>query len=305
MAANQFGIDLGSMYQTVENVKGARNRNRLSELKVQETEREIRERPERERLAKERESMLSGLRQKAVEGDNSATQQLLAIDPEGGANFIEAVGKMDDRQYKQTQRNVDEIGRLSSYVLQGKSPEEQQRRYNLMINNVSPEAQSKLPQQYDPNFMLMSLAKATSMAKILENPKSIKFGSKDCLYKSGTLIDETNRPVKQTVSGGSGGKGSLKSADESFMYRLSVGLLGGTFDQNGNITDLDPNVRNKIQGIVTESTKLYEEGGLTRSQAVTMSAKKFGLDVPNGSGTMGGTGNSPNTIQNDDPLGIR
>jgi hypothetical protein len=293
MAANQFGIDLADLYRTTTAVKGARTRNRLSELQLQETEREIAERPERERKAQERQNMLTGLRQQAVAGDENAAQQLLALDPEGGATFIDAVGKMDDRKREAAQRSVDEMGQLSAYVLQGKTPEEQQRRYQLMYQGVSPEVQAKLPEQYDPQFMELSLSKAMAMDKILENPKAIQVGGEDIVFKGGREVERKTRPVKASGTGSDGG--GVKSADESLMYRQSVELLGGLFDQAGNITNLDPTVRNKVQGIATEATKIFREGGVTRSQAVKQAAQKFGLEVPD----------AGSTVDNNDPLGLR
>jgi len=196
MAANQYGIDLGDLYRTTEAVKGARTQNRLSQLQLDETEREIADRPAKEAEVLERKNLLSGLRQKAVGGDVSAQQQLLALDPEGGATFIDAVTKMDDRKIKATQRSVDEMGKLAGYVLQGKTTEEQSRRYQLMYQGVSPEVQSKLPEAFDPQFMEMSLSKAMAMDKILENPKSIQVGGEDVVYKGGREVERKARPVK-------------------------------------------------------------------------------------------------------------
>ncbi|MCP4587617.1 hypothetical protein [Pseudoalteromonas sp.] len=292
MAANQYGIDLGEIYRTKAAVEGSRTQNKLSSLKLGEMEREISERPAREAAATERKNMLTGLRQKAVGGDVSAQQQLLALDPEGGATFIDAVTKMDDRKIEATQRSVDEMGQLAGYVLQGKTPEEQARRYQLMYQGVSPEVQSKLPESFDPQFMEMSLSKAMAMDKILENPKSIQVGGEDVVYKGGREVERKTRPVKTSDTGSD--SGGVKSADESLMYRQSVELLGGLFDQAGNITNLDPTVRNKVQGIATEATNIFREGGVTRSQAVKQAAQKFGLEVPDAGSTV-----------DNDPLGIR
>ena len=44
-----------------------------------------------------------------IKVSEDATKQLLALDPEGGAAFIDAVVKMDDRKIEQTKRNVEEV----------------------------------------------------------------------------------------------------------------------------------------------------------------------------------------------------
>jgi len=291
MAANQYGIDLGEIYRTKAAVEGARTQNKLSSLQLSEAEREVAQRPERERQANEQRNMLTGLRSKAVGGDVDAQQQLLALDPEGGASFINAIGTMDKTKREAVKRSVDEMGQLAGYVLQGKTPEEQSRRYGLMRQGVSKEVQSKLPESFDPNFMELSLSKAMAMDKILENPKVIKVGGEDVVYKQGREIERAATPVKAASGTGSD---ELKSGDESLMYKQSVELLGGLFDQAGNITNLDPTVRGKIQAITTEATKIFRAGGVTRSDAVAQAASKFGVQVP-----------TANNMSDNDPLGLR
>jgi len=295
MAANRFGIDVGQLYRDTEAVKGARTRNALSTIQLGEAEREIAERPERQRVATERKNVLTDLRGKSAGGDIYAQQQLLSLDPEGAPSFLDAVSKMDVRKVAATKKTVDEIGKLSAYVLQAKTPEEQQRRYTLMRGGVGHDVQSKLPEQYDPQFVELSLSKSMAMDKILANPKAISFAGEDRLYKSGREIERAQRPVKAVA--GEGGQGGLKSGDESLMYRQSAELLGGLFDQAGNITNLDPTVRNKVQGIATEATKIFQQGSVTRTQAVKMAAQKFGLDVQEPGAI--------NDINPNDPLGIR
>ena len=269
--ANQYGIDLGEVYRTSEAIKGARTQNRLNDIRLNETEREIAQRPARQ-------NMLNQARSGAVSGNESAQQQLLVLDPEGGPKFLEAVSKMDQRRLDNTKKIIDETGRLSAYVLQGNNEEEKQRRYQIMYKGVSPEIQKTLPSEYNQQFLELSMAKATAMDKILESPKSIRLGDQDILYKGGKEIERADIPQKD---GSGGGIGSLKSADESLMYRQSAELLGGIFDQQGNITNLDPMVRSKIQAIATRATNIFKEkGNVTRSEAVKMAAKEYGVEIP-------------------------
>lgn len=272
MPANRFGIDMAEVYRTTEAVKGARTQNKLASLQLSEAERKIAERPAKELAAKERKNKLTSLRGKVVAGDVSAQQQLLAIDPEGGAKFMDAVGKMDDRQLEATKKSVDEMGQLSAYVMQGKTPEEQARRYSVMYKGISPDTQSKLPDSFDPDFMEMSLTKATAMDKILENPKSVKVGGQDILYKGGRELERADIPEK---GGSGGGLGGMKSADENTMYKQAAELMGGMFDAAGNLQMMDPEVRPKVQQIATRATEIFREGKVTRSRAVAMAKKEL------------------------------
>ncbi len=281
----RYGIDVGQLYRDKENVAGARTRNKMASLQLGEAEREIAERPERERLAKERNKLVTGLRQKAVTGDVDAQQQLLAIDPEGGASFIDAVGKMDDRKLKVAQQKVDEMGQMAATVLNA-SPEKQANLYKQMLTTLPPDSVAKMPKELDLNFLEISLSKAMAMDKILENPKAVQVGGEDVVYKGGREVERAKRPVKTSGTG----EGGVKSADESLMYRQAAELMGGMFDEAGNLRALDPAVRPKVQQIATRASELFKQGGITKSQAVTMAAEEV-------EGSAG--------VDDNDPLGLR
>lgn len=300
MPANQFGIDLGSMYQDVEAIKNSRSQGKLNALRLQAAEKAMKDEEEAKAASAERNVLLTGLRKEAVAGSEDATKQLLALDPEGGASFIDAIGKMDKTKLEATKRTVEEVGQLSAYVLQGSSPEEQSRRYSLVYQSADPAVKSRLPDTFDPNFMELSLSKAMAMDKLLENPKVIQVGNQDIAYQRGREIARGTVPDKRGGEGGSGtGIGELKSADESLMYRQASELLGGVFDQNGNITNLDPDTRNKAQAIATEAVKIYrQQGNISRTEAVQQAGRKFGINIKTAEEFQGAG-------QNSDPLGIR
>ncbi len=277
MPANRFGIDMADIYRTETAVKGARTQNKLAALNLQEKEREIAGREEKAANAAAKEQELIDLRLQSVGGDRSAQAKLMALAPSEAPQFLEGVAQMNERQREAAKRSVEEMGQLSSYVLQGGTPEERQRRYQVMYAGVSPEVQAKLPSDYDDQFMELSLSKALTMEQILENPKSITVGDTDKVYKGGRLIDEGKKPVNPT--GGSGDLGGLKSSDENLIYKQTVELLGGLFDDQGNVQALDPKLRGKVQGITTEAANIFRQGKITRSEAVKRAAQKYGVDV--------------------------
>ena len=284
MAANQYGIDLGEIYRTQAAVKGARTRNKMANLQLGEAEREIAQRPIREQKTQERNTMLTGLRQKAATGDTDAARQFLAVG--GDPSFIDAFGKMDDRQLKQSREAIDEKGRMLATVRNAK-PERQAGLYMQMLSMLPDDQKANMPTEYDPNFVDVSLSKMMAMDKILENPQSVKAGGEIIIYKDGREIERAKRPVK-----GGTGTGGLKSGDESLIYRQAAELLGGMFDAAGNLQALDPETRTKAQAIATEATNLFRNGGITRTQAVADAAKKYGIEMPG-------------QISDNDPLGLR
>lgn len=278
MPANKYGIDVAGLYRDIESTKAARIRNKMADLQLGEAERVVTERPEKERLAKEHQARLTGLRQASTQGDVDAQKQLLAIDTEGGASFIEAVDKMGDRERARVQQQIDEKATMTATILQAQ-PEKRPALYQQMLSMLPEESLAKMPKEYNENYMELALAKQRAMDNILD-VKAVKFGGQNVLVKGGREVERADIPVKKTGGAGAGGGGGLKSGDESLMYKQSVELLNGIFDEKGNITNLDPQTRNTVQAIATEATNIYvKEGNITRSEAVKRAAKKAGIDV--------------------------
>jgi hypothetical protein len=274
--ATPYGINLGAIYAENERLKAAKQ-SRDNNALIMDWKKEDRE------AARQRGNALAGLRSKASAGDPQAMQQLNAFDPEEAKKMLESLSKMDERQRKQTQENIDAVGKMSAYVLQSENPEQ---AYQLARQSVSPELAAKMPEQYDPNFLQMQLARARQVDELLQNPERMTFGTEDRLYKDGRVIERTTssqeldrQTSRQNALTRASGDGGLKSADESLMYRQAGELLGGLFDQQGNLQNLDPATRGKVQSIATEAAKIYSQGGVTRSQAVTQAARKLGIQV--------------------------
>lgn len=279
--ANAFGIDLGEVYRTSEAIKSSKQRRNL-------LAKEDQLRDEDRASARERGATLNSLRSKAVTGDKQAMRGLISFDPKEAEAVMDALSKMSTEQREQMKENVETLGRISAYIMNSPNPEQAYQRARL---NVSPDIAKNMPEQYDPNFVQLGLARARELDDMLANPDKITFGNEDRLYKDGRMVEsatssqELDRQNKLRTGGSGGG---TKSADESLMYRQAAELLGGLFDQQGNLQNLDPNTRGKVQAIATEAAKLYTEGGRTRSQSVTEAARKLGIEIKN-LGQQGGT----------------
>lgn len=285
MAANRFGIDVGELYRTKEAIEGSRTRNRMAKLQLGEAEREIEQRPIREAEAQKRNAMVSDLKQKAVGGDQEARDKLLVIDSTT-KDFLNHIDKADEKKAKQAKENIEQIGRMLNVVQNVTDPTEREAKYQQAKGMLPQEIQAKWPKNYNQNNLDLTLAKLGLMADVAEH-KVLTFGGEDILYKDGKEIGRAQRPVK---SGDAGGAGGLKSADESLMYRQAAELMGGMFDEAGNLRALDPEVRPKVQQIATRASELFKQGGITRSQAVTMAAEEV-------EGSAG--------VDDNDPLGLR
>jgi len=276
--ANQFGIDMGQVYKTTEAVKGSRQTRKANALAM-DWKKEDRE------SARQRSQTINQLRTKVAAGGEEGKQaerQLIAFAPAEATKVQEAFANMDKRQRKQASENVETLGRVSTFVLEGQTVEEQSQRYQRARANLAPEIVANMPEEYDPNFVQIGLARARELEDMLGNPEQITFGGEDRLYKDGRQIESTtsNALLKQQA----GGSGSdFKSSDENLMYKQAAALFGGHTDP---VTGQMKNILNsdvpKVQAIVTRAAELFQSGETqTRSQAVTEAARQLGISVQN------------------------
>jgi hypothetical protein len=273
--ANQFGIDMGEVYRTTEAVKGSRQQRKANALAM-DWEKEDRE------SARQRGQTLNQLRSRVAAGGEDGRQaerELIAFAPEEATQVQEAFSNMDERQRKQAEESIETLGRTSAFILEGRTPEEQAQRYQRARQNVAPEIAAQMPEEYDPNFVMMGLAQARELDDMLKNPDKITFGGEDRLYKDGQMIESTtSNALLKEQAGGSGT--DFKSSDENLMFRQAAELLGGIFDQQGNLQNLNPENRSKVQAITTRAAQLYSQGQAeTRSAAVTQAARQLGISV--------------------------
>jgi hypothetical protein len=273
--ANQFGIDMGEVYRTTEAVKGSRQQRKANALAL-DWKKEDRE------SARQRGQTLNQLRSRVAAGGEDGRQaerELIAFAPEEAVKVQEAFSNMDERQRKQAEESIETLGRTSAFILEGGTPEEQAQRYQRARQNLAPEIAAQMPEEYDPNFVMMGLAQARELDDMLKNPDKITFGGEDRLYKDGQMIESTtSNALLKEQAGGSGT--DFKSSDENLMFRQAAELLGGIFDQQGNLQNLNPENRSRVQAITTRAAQLYSQGqAKTRSAAVTQAARQLGISV--------------------------
>lgn len=281
--ANQYGFSLGEVYRDIESIKGARQTNELNQMKLDEA-----------KAAPARNALLTNTRIQAATGDSSAQRQLLALDPENGPKFIEALAGMNAEQRAAAQRKVDEIGKMAFYVKQGATPKEKQARYQRVLQEADPEMRQRMPQQYDPKEIELALLRATAMDKLMENPESLRVGDQDVLYKQGMEVDRGTRTQAQSANGR-----ALKSGDENLIYKQMVELEGGIFDANGNVQGLTSESQMRAQARTAEATNLLRQNPqMSLSEAVAETARRSGLPLP--SLQQMGASSAPN-----DPANIR
>jgi len=286
--ANALGINLGEVYTQAEAIKGLRD-----------------ERKERED-ARERGKTVNALRQRVADDEPGAMDDLVAIAPEEATQTLEAIGKMSTQEREAAQERVDTMGRVSVSILQSQDPE---AAYQQARQNLAPEIVASMPEQYDPNWVEMSLARTREVDDMLANPEMITFGGEDRLYQDGNVLESTtssgaldrqNSRGNALIRAADEGGGSMKSSDTNAIYRQAAGLFGGIYDPTtGRIAGLGEAQAGKVQALTEEASRLYADGeASTHASAVAIAARKLGISVQNLGLPAGGgqTGGNPGAL---------
>lgn len=299
------GINLANILQNVEQLKSARQAREMNSLRMQQAEKQLGymdedrawEMSERQNTLADREAkakqaqQMNALRDKVATGDQQAMRQFISLSPEEGKQILESFHKMDDRQKQQVAENIETIGRMAAHVLTSENPEE---AYDKVRKNLNPEAAKGMPEKYDRNWLTMQTARIREVEDILKgepNPQvDVKtFGDQDIMFRNGQEVERTGSNALLRAQQSDKAEGGIKTADESLMYRQTAELLGGIFDQQGNLQNLDPNTRSKVQAIATEAARLRESGeATTNSDAVAKAARKLKIDIQDLSGVKSG-----------------
>jgi len=287
MPANKFGFSLGEVLSNVENIKGARNRNKLAALQLGEAEREIEQRPIKEAAAKKRNLMITDLRRKAVGGDQQAKNELMVIDSKDAQAFQDSLLKQTTKQKEAAKANIDEMARMSTWVLDAKDENLAQERLNHVFKSMQPEVAERFTTKFKNSGMTaleyadLSMRKTLDMKTLMSDPKVTQFGDEDIMTKLGSEVGRT-KTAKGKGGKGSSGSGGLKSSDESLMYRQAAAYFGGFTDPaTGEMSGILQNDVPRAQAIAAEAAKIKSaNASISISEAIQQAATKYGIEAP-------------------------
>lgn len=297
--ADQFGIDLGSVYRTAEAIKQSR-----FQRGAQET-------------ASANAASARDAASRFVGGDNAAFGELVSLDPAMAKTVVESFNALDDAGKKAKQTEIDNLGKIAAGVLSAKDPA---AAYNQVLATLPTEERSKFPAQYDENFVRAQLGRATEVAKIYDTlAGEAKYTRERADKTADTATEQANaltnidakanadikvETAKGVIKNEAAGAAGIESADSSLIFRQAAELLGGTFDQAGNLQALDPNGRAKAQEIATRASVFFK-AGMTHAEAVKKAAQELGITFP-GSAAPDNVLTPPTVppVNPDDPAGL-
>jgi hypothetical protein len=308
MAANALGIDVGEIYRTVEAVKASRAARDLEERKQANT------------LASQ-EAASNVIKQGG--NDPAAMAQLAILNPAASKALTDAYAASDERTRKQKREELDQVGSLAATVLQSENP----AAAYTELRNSSPELAKIMPPEYNAQWVQYQLAQATEADKlydaidgdrtaardqanklILQNDAQAATASEGEKNRQNALAikaeeraftlnrDATafkNDLVKiqeKAKADKNGGAAQIDSKDTAPIYKMSLELLGGVFDQQGNLQITDPAIRAKGQEIAARASKLWLEGAESHAAAVKAAAKELGIEFPGDAAAKGNAG---------------
>lgn len=268
--ASPLGIDLGNVYRTAEAIK-------LSQFS----------RGQQEKAAASNAAAQDAAARFAG-GDTAAFGELVALNPDMASKVVASFNALDDAGRKAKQQEVDQIGQIASGILSAKDPA---GAYAQLLNGLEPDIKAKFPASYNEDWVKAQLAQATEIDKIYETIQGEATHARDRTEKAAdTATEQTNALARIEATGNQNirvaaakdaatGGGQIESADSALLFRQAGELLGGLFDQEGNLQNLDPDTRSKVQEIATRASKYFAEGK-SHAEAVKMAAKELGITFP-------------------------
>lgn len=297
---------MGNILTTVEGIRSSQQRSELAKRQDQRAQQQLdwqREDRESNKAATEaqqqRNALLARLRGQAAQGDEAAQRELITVDPKAGKEFLDAFNALDERGQAQAKQNLETLGRSAAYIRNAQDPV---AAYNTVRQNLAPEVAAKMPEEYNPDWVEFSLARTQELTDLLENPQLITFGGEDRLYRGGqqveattsnALLREQEQTKRKAIETAQQAAPDVKAADINAIYRQSAELLGGIFDQQGNLQTLDPNARANVQAITTEAARLLQSGEARNiAESVTLAARKQGVTINN----LQGQGGNPEDL---------
>lgn len=249
--------------QDAESIKGARLKNSLMGLEVQEETRR------QENLAK-----VDQINQ--MHADAPARIQALR-----DAGMHDQANALIESEIKQLQNGVD----LAKTMTEGLNADNWKSTRQQLIE-VGAIRGEFMPKDYDPSWLRarereakVNLQKITRMVE-----RDGEVGMTDELYADGKLVeagplydDDKNRGRK----GGGGGSRKFTASDSNAIAKAAANLFDGLYDPaTGEFKVMDPTKRPMVMAIASDAERLFREEGLSHRQAVEEAAKQYNIQRP-------------------------
>lgn len=258
--ASQYGVNYGNVIRT----KMAREKMDAAQ--------------EERQMARQRNALLRTARGQAATGQPGGMANLATLAPEEAALMQKMAATANEQQRERITRMNEKGARMALVIRNSKNPAQ---TYAKVRESLPDPVKQQMPENYSPDFVDMMIARAAEIDKLMENPDVATMGSEDVMFRGGQEVGRapSNALLRAQTKGGAGG--GMKASQENAIYRQAVELMGGIFDEQGNIQALDPTVRPRVQAIARAASQMMINGQTSSiPDAVAMAAQQFGQNIP-------------------------
>lgn len=246
---------------------------------------------------KKKEDAIKAARTEAVDGTPDSIKTLMKLDPEEGANLIDALSRMDERQRKNVKFGAERTAKQMLWVEQGANDEEKASRWDQvvdhMVNNLGQKDAAKWKGKYSPAQSQRFIMKAMTVDHINEQfafgqVKVGMEGGKPVYFmtnKAGQVrVAEKVKPTEKMVEGAptKADKFKFKASDANSIRAAAAGLYGGTWSpETGRVMGVDKESTAKVLSISERAAKLYREaeGSISHDEAAAQAARELGIQI--------------------------
>lgn len=202
--ADQFGIDLGNVLASAEQIRGARINNALAGN------------------ALDQQVAAQGARQTALAGNSSPLAALAAIDPAQAGQLQSFISAMADDERQALAESTEQIGKLAAYVKTSDDPE---KAYQQVLGAITdPKVRGAMPQAYDEDWVDMQLAQAQTIDQILQSNAAA--GTVEPVEINGQLVNPANGEVIGDYRDAATGAGEATPDIQEYEYAKKEGFQG-------------------------------------------------------------------------------
>lgn len=288
--ADRFGIDLGNVLRSAEEIKRARieNQFRKRDLELGQQGQEQTNAMNALRLDEARrgvadENVLRSTRGAMATAAGMTPQQaaLVTISPAKADEVRKFFNEADEAKRTELVNTVDQMGQAAAYVQSSADP----AAAYLRVKEMMPEkVQAQMPAQYDENYVLKSLSQATEMRQLLDTLQPKEKAKPPANYEwaeDGTSL----RPIKggpadpATKAKEAGG---LETAEANGIRSTVAVAFGGMYDPiSGEISGLDPEEGSRMVDVVARAQEIaIAEPGIAPARAASRALAEAGMSAP-------------------------
>ncbi len=230
-------------------------------------------------------------------GEAGAFQELATIDPARANTVLDGLAKQ--RKARREETDLALLATMRLAVAGAQSPQDWTRMRNRVLEQHPTLTPEDIPEKPSATFMKSAIAMGAGVQAL---QKQAGFGQGNAFVTTGVAgqpgatqnvlanqgtgrvvakVGPPKTPAPKAAAGAGKGAvaGGVKTAASNAILKAVNQLHGGVFDAQGNLTVLDPELRNKVLNIAERAEVILGRGTVSGAlQAVKQAAQEAGFD---------------------------